>query len=67
MIGVITKVVGDRGFGFIRRTDGEADVFFHHRSLDRTLIFSSALVGESVQFDVQQNEKGPRAVNVRAI
>ena len=54
-----------KGFGFISRPDGE-DLFVHHSSIEaeghRTL-----MEGQAVEFGVEQGEKGPRAINVRAV
>jgi cold shock protein len=62
--GTVKKVVSDRGFGFITGEDGK-DYFFHRDSLAGTLDFDRLSGGERVQFDVQSNPRGPRAVNVR--
>ncbi len=63
-VGVITTVVSDRGFGFIKTDHG--DVFFHVSAL-RGLEFGDQLVELNVQFEVEQAAKGLRAVNVRAL
>ena len=64
MQGTIKRIVRDRGFGFIRSTEGQ-EVFFHRTSL-QNLSFDSLKEGEQVEFEVEQGEKGPRAVNVRS-
>ncbi len=52
----------DKGFGFIRRPEGE-DVFVHSSSLSG--IFSKTLQeGDEVEFDVEMSHKGLRAVEV---
>ena len=63
MEGTVKKVIRDRGFGFIKCTDG-AEVFFHRTAL-QNLNFDSLKEGENVRFEVQQGDKGPRAVRVR--
>ena len=63
MKGTITRVVRDRGFGFIRSTDGQ-EVFFHRSGLQQ-MDFDSLKEGATVEFEVEQSEKGPRATNVR--
>ncbi len=51
-----------RGFGFIRRQEGE-DVFVHSSSLSG--IFSKVLQeGDEVEFFVEESHKGLRAVHV---
>ena len=53
----------ERGFGFIERT-GMDDVFVHYTAikgkLDRYL-----RIGEQVEFDIVQTERGPQAQNVQ--
>lgn len=63
--GTVKKVVADRGFGFITGEDGK-DYFFHRDSLAATLSFDTLMGGEKVQFEVEQDPKGPRAKNVEA-
>ena len=62
--GSIKKVVADRGFGFITADDGK-DYFFHRNGLQLSLDFDRLTGGEKVEFEIQQNPKGPRAINVR--
>jgi CspA family cold shock protein len=51
-----------KGYGFIER-DGEEDVFVHYSAIAgegyRTLA-----EGQEVEFDIEQDSKGPRAANV---
>ena len=61
-VGKITKVT-DRGFGFIKASDGN-EVFFH-RSECQSLTFDSLSEGQEVVFDRESNAKGPRARNIR--
>jgi CspA family cold shock protein len=63
MQGTIKRVIRDRGFGFIRSTDGQ-EVFFHRDGLQQ-MDFVSLKEGSTVEFEVEQSEKGPRATNVR--
>ena len=63
MQGTIKKVARARGFGFIHATDG-LEVFFHRSSL-QGLNFDDLREGDTVEFDVERTEKGPRAANVR--
>ncbi|MEP7158948.1 MAG: cold shock domain-containing protein [Chloroflexota bacterium] len=63
--GTIKKVVADRGFGFITAAD-EKEYFFHRNSLDSTLDFDRLVGGESVEFEIEESPKGPRAAQVHA-
>ncbi|HET7168830.1 MAG TPA: cold shock domain-containing protein [Candidatus Limnocylindrales bacterium] len=62
--GTIKRVVSDRGFGFIA-ADDEKEYFFHRDGLDSSLDFDRLVGGETVEFEVEQNPKGPRAKQVR--
>jgi len=64
MQGTIKRIVRDRGFGFIRSSEGQ-EVFFHRSSLQQ-LNFDDLKEGEAVDFDMERGEKGPRATAVRA-
>ncbi|MFH0876694.1 MAG: cold shock domain-containing protein [Candidatus Omnitrophota bacterium] len=61
--GKVKKVVRDRGFGFISDNDGR-EVFFHKGSLVDAK-FEELNDGQSVEFEVEQAEKGPRAFNIK--
>jgi CspA family cold shock protein len=63
--GTIKKVVADRGFGFITAADAK-EYFFHRNSLDSSLDFDRLNGGESVQFEIEDSPKGPRANRVSA-
>ena len=63
MQGTIKKVVRDKGFGFILTSDGK-EVFFHRSGLQQ-MDFDGLKEGATVEFEVEQSEKGPRATNVR--
>jgi CspA family cold shock protein len=57
---------GSKGYGFITRNDGEADVFVHFSAIAGDG-YKSLEEGNEVEFDVTQGQKGPQAVNVRLI
>ena len=60
--GKINKLVRNRGFGFIDDTDGR-QVFFHQSSLEG-ITFEELKGEETVEFEVESSDKGPRAVKV---
>jgi len=60
--GKVKKLVSERGFGFIEDAEGK-ELFFHRSALEG-VEFESLNDGQEVEFDVEQGEKGPRAVNV---
>lgn len=64
MQGTIKRVIRDRGFGFIRSSEGQ-EVFFHRTGL-QDLNFDNLKEGDGVEFELERGDKGPRAVNVRA-
>lgn len=58
------KRLTDKGFGFITPEGGEKDVFFHTSALSG-VSYDELSVGDVVEFDVEDSDKGPRAANVR--
>jgi CspA family cold shock protein len=64
MQGTIKRIIRDRGFGFIRSSDGQ-EIFFHRSALQQ-LNFDGLKEGDAVDFEMERGEKGPRATNVRA-
>ena len=61
--GTIKRVFKDRGFGFIRTSDGQ-EIFFHRSGL-RSARFEAIAEGDTVEFEVESSPKGPRAVNIQ--
>ena len=62
MTGTI-KTKTPRGFGFIAREGEVKDLFFHSKDWSG-VTFDELNVGDTVNFEVVQGEKGPAAVNV---
>jgi cold shock protein len=55
-----------KGFGFITPEGGSKDCFVHHSAIQGNG-FKSLAEGESVEFEIVQDAKGPRASNVTKI
>ena len=64
MKGTIAKWFNYRGFGFIDVEGQENDVFVHTSDLQG---ISSPEVGDTVEFEVNDSYKGPRAINVEIV
>ncbi len=65
--GNITRIVRDRGFGFIQVSDSKEEVFFHSSSVDQPT-FDELKEGQTVEFDLEPDPKQPersRAAHVR--
>ena len=68
MNGTVSRIVADRGFGFIDGDDGQQ--FFFHRSALKATDFGDLAPGVRVEFEVSNETRGdephegPRAVNV---
>ena len=60
--GVIKKLVPDRGFGFI---SGDSKDMFFHVSCVEEVTFEDLTEGQTVEYEVGEGPKGPRAEHVR--
>ena len=52
-----------KGFGFIRREDGERDVFVHYTGI-QAKGFRTLAQDEPVSFDITEGPSGVHAINV---
>ncbi len=52
-----------KGFGFIGREDGNADVFVHYTAINNDG-YKSLQEGDQVEFEIVDGQKGPQAGNV---
>ncbi len=64
-IGTVKWFNDAKGFGFIKRGDGN-DVFVHYRAI-RGEGFRTLEEGQSVEFDLQEGQKGLQADDVVAV
>ena len=53
-----------QGYGFIKREDGNKDVFVHVRDLKSSSIMEEPKAGDALLFDIADGERGPHAVNL---
>jgi CspA family cold shock protein len=61
--GVVKFFNPGRGFGFITPEGGGKEVFFHHSAIQIEGV-KSLNEGDLVEFDVVEEERGPKAANV---
>ncbi|MDJ0946302.1 MAG: cold-shock protein [Kiloniellales bacterium] len=54
-----------RGYGFISPDDGSKDVFVHISAVERSGL-GQLSEGQKLSFEVQQDARGPKAVNLQA-
>ncbi|GDZ94333.1 putative cold shock protein, DNA-binding [Planktothrix agardhii CCAP 1459/11A] len=55
-----------KGFGFITPSDGSKDVFVHFSAIQSNT-FKTLAENQEVEFEIQQGQKGPSAVNVTVL
>jgi len=63
--GVVKWFNDKKGYGFIEHEDGR-DLFVHFSSINMEG-FKTLTEGDQVTFDVEENERGPVAKNVRKV
>ncbi len=56
----------EKGYGFITPDDGTKDLFVHYSAI-QSEGFRTLNEGEKVEYEVAQGQKGPQAVNVKAV
>lgn len=60
--GIVKWFSTEKGYGFIRRESGD-EIFVHHTDIDVDG-YASLRNGETVEFDVYQSDRGPKARNL---
>ncbi|MBV9080165.1 MAG: cold shock domain-containing protein [Elusimicrobia bacterium] len=66
MKGKVKWFNNQKGYGFITRDDGAGDVFVHFSAVSGNG-FKSLMEGDSVEFEVVDSDKGPKAANVSKV
>ncbi|HEX3782132.1 MAG TPA: cold-shock protein [Pseudonocardiaceae bacterium] len=64
--GTVKWFSAEKGYGFIQRQDGGADVFVHYTEIQGSG-YRSLEENQKVEFEVGQGTKGPQAQNVRPL
>jgi CspA family cold shock protein len=64
--GTVKWFDGAKGYGFISRAEGQADLFVHFSAIEAGG-FRSLQEGQQVQFDVVKGPKGLQADNVKPL
>ena len=58
------KCLDERGYGFISSEDHRSEIFVHSSNIEGK---SSLNEGEEVEFEIENTDKGPRAIKVKSI
>lgn len=66
MRGTVKWFDARKGYGFITPDNGSKDVFVHHSEIQMEG-FKSLNDGDEVEFDIVQDQKGPKAANVTKV
>jgi CspA family cold shock protein len=66
LTGTITRLIVEKGFGFIRGDEARTEYFFY-RSGVRDTMFALLVEGQRVEFTPEASTKGPRAAEVRPL
>lgn len=60
--GTVKFFNNEKGYGFIKFDDSEREIFVHKSGL-----IDNVRENDYVEFEVEQGQKGPNAVNVRVV
>ena len=65
-IGTVKFFNTTKGFGFIEPEDGARDVFVHISAVEQSGM-TSLNEGQKVEYELQEDQKGPKAVNLKTV
>lgn len=63
MEGTVALFKSQKNFGFIESDEMDEDIFFHISEVDG----DSVSEGDTVEFDQEEGDKGPKATNVSIV
>jgi len=66
MLGMVKFFNSKKGWGYITSDDDHQDYFFHYKSIIMDG-YKNLIDGQKVSFDTEEDERGPRAKNIRKI
>lgn len=66
MTGKVKWFNDQKGFGFIQSDTGGPDVFVHHTAI-KADGYRSLAEGQTVEFEVEPSERGPKATVVKPV
>lgn len=58
------KLFNPRGFGFLKQDDGGPDIFFFIGEYKKSGLTGEPAVGQRLAFDIEQGDRGPRAIKL---
>ncbi len=64
MEGVVKRWLSMRGYGFIQTDEIDKDVFVHYTGLKNARDLRE---GDKVKFEIQETDKGPKAIEVEVL
>ena len=64
--GTVKWFSDDKGYGFITPDEGDKDPFVHHSAITGSG-YKSLEEGAKVEYEEEQGDKGPKAINVQKL
>ena len=64
MQGIIQRIIKERNYGFIEVEGEENNIFFHRTGVAEDVDFDDLHDGDEVEFEVEDTNRGPQAMNL---
>ena len=64
MKGKVKFFNAEKGFGFIKKDDGDKDIFFHVSGIQDQETLKQ---DDEVEFEIGEGKKGPNAIDIRKV